>query len=156
MLVSHRRIKLVSELQTTFTPNVTDSFRIRITASNGHLMPDKIFAWRLIPRQPGQSTLVAIFDHVCSSADLHEYPEDAPRINDAVPWFRLNYIDIEDTSKDRALATQAAVYADVAMTIASMNACDVLAAEPPVWFGYGPAQEALDGSSISDYAGSLN
>lgn len=152
---SHRRVKLTPELQGTFVANVHDCFRVRLTASDAHEMPVAIFAYRLIPLQPGQATQVAIFDHVCSPVDLQEYPIAAPRAVDAIPWFRLEYVDLEERTRAAALETLDVVVADVAALVLGMDAADVLVAQAAIWVGYTPAEAAGQHSSVGS-EGSLN
>jgi hypothetical protein len=88
-----RRIKLAWSVSRYRFESV-DGIRVRITATDAALMPDKVFAYLLLPLKPAAHERVGAFDHVCSPTDLEEYPEDAPPPNARPEWYRLNYVDV--------------------------------------------------------------
>ena len=59
VLLSHRRIKITPSFQTVFVPGRTDVFRLTLTASEAHEMPDAVFAYREIPLPIPQVGVVA-------------------------------------------------------------------------------------------------
>jgi hypothetical protein len=152
MPASHRRILLTPSFQRVFVPNAHDTFRVTIVASAAHELPDEIFAYRALPLQPGQTDVVAQFDHVCSPVDLQEYPEGAPDVNAVPPWFRLATLDFETRTRAQAEEFYNDVVCDVNRLIRGMDAADCLVARQPFWVGY---QEAGTGSSVGS-EGSLN
>ena len=91
---SGRRIKLAWYVS-RYNYHSTDGIRVRIEATDANLMPNKVFAYLLLPLKPGENERVGAFDHVCSPTDLEEYPEDAPIPNFRPEWFRLDYVDVE-------------------------------------------------------------
>ncbi len=125
-----------------------DGFRIKIVASDGDEIPDAIFAYRMLPLQPGQAETIGFFSHVCSSVDLEQFPLGAPRVNATPPWFRLDFVDVVLRSRAEADEFYAAVVADVANLVESMDHEDKLDQLPP--FRVGAADEV--GSSESSEA----
>ncbi len=150
---SHRRIKLTYAFQRDFVANVHDVFRLTIAASDGHLMPNAIFAYLQEPLQPGEAEMVDVFDHVCSPVDLQDYPVNAPRVNAVPPWFRCDSVDIEVPTREQGLEALHAIVGDVTSLVFGMNAADVLVDQPPIWIGFQPGDAG--GSSIGS-EGSLN
>src|SRR5690349_20353460 len=102
-MASTHGITVTPFFQRDYVPGSHDGFRIRIEASGAVEMPDEIFAYRALPMQPGQSAQVGYFDHVCSSADLADYPVAEPRANASPPWYRLAYLDLVLPSRADAL-----------------------------------------------------
>jgi hypothetical protein len=104
-----RRIKLTCE-RTNLPGYNVDGFRIRITASDGVNIDDKLFRYRDVPLDPSTDpvTLVGNFDGICSPDDLDNLPEDAA--TGTPPWFRLDYVDLylraEATADDIWTAVQ--------------------------------------------------
>lgn len=136
--MSARRIRLTPSFQTYYLENVVDGFRITVVADSEYLMPSKIFAYRNLVAQPGASSQTAVFDHICSPADLEEYPEDSPAPNSTPGWFRTDFVDIVFRSRALAMAAWSDIRADVADLKASLDAMDVLTTLPPVWIGTPP------------------
>lgn len=146
MATSHRRIKLTPSFQRDHVPNVHDAFRIVVVASDAHLMPDEIFAFRQIPLQPGTAETSEVFDHVCSPVDLEEYPIGAPLTNAVPPWFRTDTVDLVYRTREQAMEALQLIVQDVISLINGMNTADVLVEQPPFWIGLQPAE--AEGSSI--------
>jgi len=119
--------------------NDIDGIRVRMTATEANLMPTKIFAYLLQPLAPGATEQVGTFDHVCSSVDLEEYPEDAP-IADVLPaWFRLDYVDVMLRSKEEVRAFVDAVLEDVQILKSTLDVADDLLPSGDLWIGTPPA-----------------
>ena len=154
-LKNHRRIKLTPYFQRDYVVNVIDVFRITLTASEAHLMPDAIFAYRTEPLQPGAAATVAVFDHVCSPVDLQEYPVGAPHPAADPPWFRLTTVDVEERTRALALEVYEEIVEDVTALVLGMNAADVLVAQPPLWIGYTDVLAHYEHSALAS-EGSLN
>lgn len=118
--------------------NAIDGIRIRITATEATAMPTKIFAYQMLPVKPGSSTQVATFDHVCSSVDLEEYPEDQAFPNSRPAWFRLNYVDVMVRSREEAREFINSVLEDVQLLKNTLDIADDLLPGGDAWIGTPP------------------
>lgn len=118
--------------------NEIDGIRIRITATTATLMPTKIFAYQMLPVKPGGTEQVATFDHVCSSVDLEEYPEDEAILNSRPAWFRLNYVDVMVRSREEAREFINSVLEDVQLLKNTLDIADDLLPGGDVWIGTPP------------------
>lgn len=119
--------------------NDIDGIRIRITATESTNMPTKIFAYQMLPVKPGGSQQVATFDHVCSSVDLEEYPEDQAVPNSRPAWFRLNYVDVMVRSREEAREFINSVLEDVQLLKNTLDIADDLLPGGDAWIGTPPA-----------------
>ena len=118
--------------------NDIDGIRVRITATESTGMPTKIFAYQMLPVRPGGTQQVATFDHVCSSVDLEEYPEDQAVPNSRPAWFRLNYVDVMVRSRDEAREFINSVLEDVQMLKNTLDVAEDLLPGGDVWIGTPP------------------
>lgn len=132
-----RRIRLAWTVS-RYNFETTDGIRVRIVASNAALMPDKIFAYLLLPLKPGETERVGAFDHICSPTDLEEYPEDDPLPNARPEWFRLNYVDVLLRSRAEVEAFIAAVQEDVQRLKDTLDIADNLLPGGQAWVGVPP------------------
>lgn len=73
---------------------VHDGIRTRIEATDACEMTEKIFAYRLLPRNPQTGEQAGVFSHICSPVDLEEFPADEPVPGQQPAWFRLAYVDV--------------------------------------------------------------
>lgn len=151
-MVSHRCVKLTGYFTRDYVANVHDCFRVRVVASDAHLMPDAVFAYMMLPLQPGQASPRALFDHVCSPVDLADFPAGAPDAGAIPAWFRLPWVEFDDYTREQALENYHKILKDVAALAASLDNAEVMVAMPPVWIGYRPGS---DGSSVGSSDGSL-
>ena len=118
--------------------NDIDGIRIRITATEANNMPTKIFAYQMLPVKPGGAQSVAAFDHVCSSVDLEEYPEDEAVPNSRPAWFRLNYVDVMVRSREEAREFINSVLEDVKILKNTLDTADELLPGGDTWIGPPP------------------
>ena len=155
--MGRRGIKLTPSFQRSYIPNIHDTFRVRVVASEPCLMPQEIFAYRMLPLQPGQAAQVAVFDHVCSPVDLADYPVGAPRINDVPPWFRQNWVIFDAPTRQQALDVYDDIVADVASLVTSLDNAELMEDQPSLWIGCADCcQEGVSSSEGSESsAGSL-
>ena len=124
----------------------TDGVRVRLEANNAENMPNKIFAYLLLPMQPGAGVREGAFSHVCSPTDLAEYPEDDPIPGHRPEWFRLNYIDVHVRSRSEAKALIQDVANDVAHLKATLDTMDTLFPGGAFWIGGPPPDESSQSS----------
>jgi hypothetical protein len=118
--------------------NDIDGIRVRITATQANNMPTKIFAYQMLPVRPGGTQQVATFDHVCSSVDLEEYPEDQALPNSRPAWFRLNYVDVMVRSRDETREFINSVLEDVQLLKNTLDITDDLLPGGNAWIGTPP------------------
>ena len=118
--------------------NDIDGIRLRIEADDANQMPTKIFAYQMLPVKPGEFEPVGAFDHVCSSVDLEEYPEDAPAPNSRPAWFRLEYVDVLLRSREEVREFINSVLEDVQILKNTLDITEELVPVGDVWIGSPP------------------
>jgi hypothetical protein len=118
--------------------NDIDGIRIRMEATESTNMPTKIFAYQMLPVRPGGTERVATFDHVCSSVDLEEYPEDEAIANSRPAWLRLDYVDVMVRSREEANEFINNILEDVQLLKNTLDIADDLLPGGDVWIGTPP------------------
>lgn len=104
-----------------------DAIRVRIEVACADGLPsDKIFAYRLLPKNPKTGSKRGFFSHICSPADLEDYPEDEPYPTHVPSWFRLNYVDVLLRSTTEAEALIEDVRSDIRRLLRSLKAVDTV------------------------------
>lgn len=131
--------------------NGTDGIRVRIETSDAVDMPNKVFAYLTAPLQPGETTATGAFNHVCSPADLEDYPEDAPLPGARPGWFRLDYVDVILRSRTEVHAFIRDTAADVHQLKRSLDITDRVYPAGELWIG--PKPESSSSSSSSSSSG---
>lgn len=119
-----------------------DAVRVRIEASNGNLMPEKIFAYLLLPMKPGAGEREGAFSHVCSPVDLAEYPEDEPIPGHRPEWFRLSYVDVHLRSRAEAKRFIQDVLDDVDRLKNTLDTMETLQTGGVLWIGPEPEESS--------------
>lgn len=147
-----RRVHITWEVS-RYNYHSTDGIRVRITATGAELMPNKIFAYLMLPLVPGENERAGAFDHVCSPTDLEEYPEDEPLQDVRPEWFRLDYIDVILRSRAEVHAFIRDVAADVYRLKTTLDTADNLFPGGEIWFGGEPTASSSSSSSSSSSAG---
>jgi len=141
-----RKIKLSWHVSEYHYPSI-DGIRVRITATGAELMPNKVFAYMLVPQVPGDSEKIAAFDHVCSSADLEEFPEDEPTPAAKPGWFRLDYVDVVLRSRAEVHAFLRDTASDVYSLKKTLDLADRLNPVGELWIGGVPRLSSSSSSS---------
>jgi hypothetical protein len=144
---SGRRIKLDWSVSPYYFHGV-DGVRVRITATNAELMPDKVFAYLLMPMKPAAGEREGAFSHVCSPSDLAEYPEDEPIVGHRPEWFRLNYIDVHLRSRSEAKRLVQDVSEDVQRLKVTLDTMDTLLPGGSVWIGGEPEPDISSSEAL--------
>lgn len=116
-----------------YIANRIDGVRVRIQAVEAESMPTKIFAYILQPLNPQTMEKTAAFDHVCSPADLEEYPADEPVPGQLPEWLRLDYVDVLVRSWEEALEFIANVKDDVQLLRDVLSAVETVTAHESTW-----------------------
>lgn len=137
--MSERRIKLTWHVSRYYAHS-TDGIRVRIEATNANLMPNKVFAYQMMPVGPADAERAAMFDHVCSPSDLEEYPEDEPVATLRPAWFRLNYVDVLLRSRTEVDAFIRDVTADVQSLKNVLDIVETMNPEGELWIGEPPQE----------------
>ena len=91
-----------------------------------------------MPVKPGETESVGAFDHVCSSVDLEEYPEDVPGTNNRPAWFRLNYVDVLLRSREEVREFINSVIEDVNTLKNTLDIAEELLPAGDLWIGTEP------------------
>lgn len=93
--MSHH-IKLTFEAPSREYARGRDSFRFRVTASDGVNMPNEIFLAEhmLVDPENPESEVKFSFLSICSAYDLSIYPANAAVEGQSPPFFRVSVIDI--------------------------------------------------------------
>lgn len=147
------------ELQRTTTPWLaasTSGTRVRFQVECAVGVSPKIFAYRLLPLQPGESSQVGFFDHVCSPSDLEDYPEDSPRDGEAPPWFRLDYVDLLVRSSAEAENLVQTIEEDVATLRLSLLRLETLGDATTITVGPACPDDEETPSDSSESSSSLS
>lgn len=144
---SERRVHLTWSVS-RYNYHATDGIRVRITATDAYLMPDKIFAYMLMPLKPGAGEEVGGFDHVCSPVDLEEYPEDEPIPGHRPQWFRLNYVDVLLRSRTEVYEFIREVCDDVRRLKTTLDLADTLLPGGELWVGPQPEEESSSSQGV--------
>jgi len=110
-----------------------DGVRVRVLADDAEEMTTKIFAYVTQPMNPGEAERTATFSHICSPADLEEFPADLPMSGVTPEWLRLDYVDVLVRSWDEALEFIAIVKADVQALRDQLRKFTALTAHEAVW-----------------------
>lgn len=103
-----------------------DAIRIRIEVTCAEGMSEKIFAYRMLPKNPQTGSKRGYFSHICSPADLEDFPESAPIPTHVPPWFRLSYVDVLVRSETESAAFLNDVRSDIRRLIASLETIDTI------------------------------
>lgn len=101
-----------------------DGIRVRMEVVCATGLPERIFAYRMLPKNPATGSKRGHFSHVCSPVDLEDYPEDAPIQTHVPPWFRLSFVDLLLRSETESVAFIEDVRADIRRLLRSLAAVD--------------------------------
>lgn len=127
-----------------------DGIRIRIEVEcSADVGGGKIFAYRMLPKDPATGEKEGFFSHVCSPVDLEEYPADAPVPTHVPEWFRLSYVDVLVRSWTEAEAFINDVISDVRRLKTTLDAMDTVAPTGAEDVGAGTCPESSSSSSSS-------
>jgi hypothetical protein len=113
--------------------NQLDGVRVRVQAVDALDMPTKIFAYLTLPMDPTTGTRTATFDHVCSAADLQDFPEDTPIPGMSPEWLRLNYVDVVLRSWEDVTDLISKIKEDVQGLRDTLAEMDTLTTQEHVW-----------------------
>jgi hypothetical protein len=138
---SNRRVQLTWAVS-RYEYQGVDAVRVRIEAANAEDMPDKIFAYLLLPMKPAAGSREGAFSHVCSPVDLEEYPEDDPIPGYRPEWFRLNYVDVHLRSRSEAKQFIQDVVDDVNRLKTTLDVMDTLQTGGTLWIGGEPDSDS--------------
>ncbi len=120
-----RGLTLNLETQTQFIPNVTDGFRIKITATDPVEMDENIFRYRQAPVNLNGDILAECVG-VCTVPEYEGLPIGAPDAEDPERLFRLDYVDQVFATRDIALIGWHVYQQEVELLVESLMRADQL------------------------------
>jgi len=109
-----------------YSINQTDGIRVRIEIACAEGVDPEVFAYCMSNYNVVTGERTGRFSHVCSTADLAEYPIGAPITGEIPEWFRLNYVDVFLRSPIEAAAFVEDVFSDLRMLRYSLARQDTL------------------------------
>lgn len=127
-------IKLKKLVQTKFTVNNVDGFRMKIEAHSANLMSNAIFRYI---RGPVNSQAIQIdeFDGVCSPSDLEEFGQDSPAQGANPAWFRKDYVDLVFRSQHASKDAWNLIVSDVKILVSTLDIMDNIVQEEVIGIG---------------------
>jgi hypothetical protein len=109
-----------------YSVNQTDGIRVRIEIACAEGVDAEVFAYCMSNYAVLTGERAGRFSHVCSTADLAEYPIGAPIVGEIPEWFRLSYVDVFLRSPIEAAAFVEDVFSDLRMLQYSLARQDTL------------------------------
>lgn len=118
------------ELKMTRTPNEPEdfqSYQMIVEVVNAVDISEKIFVMQrslpASPSAPGASLPDPVdrFMSIADPVDLEEYPEDAPALDQEMPYYRVNEVTLEFRSLDDLLQTWEYIKDDVSGLVRAVN-----------------------------------
>lgn len=131
-----------------YIANAIDGQRVRIDVDDAEDMPTKVFAYLTKPLSAVYNTERGMFSHVCSAADLEDFPEDGPEANHVPGWFRLNYVDLVVRSAEQAARLVELVIADLRALKRTLNVMDTLGDPTELWIDDPPDTDSSSSESL--------
>ncbi len=104
-----RRLKLTVSTQTLYDPNLTQSYKLTVIASDGNLMPDEIFLFLYVDPVPGYPDGRNDFKGVCSPAQLATLPVDEPAEDSVDNYYRTASLSLTYNTDAEATEAWAAI-----------------------------------------------
>ncbi len=126
-----------------------DGIRVRIEATAACEMTNCIFAYRMLPVDPNSGEDAGFFSHICSPADLEEYPANAPIPCHRPEWFRKTFVDVLVRSVAEAEEFIAAVIDDVRRLKRTLDIMDTVIPGGSLTIGEACPEEPSEASSDS-------
>lgn len=130
-----RRIKLVVSTQLVYTSNVTQDYRMTITASNANLMPNEVFRMLRKSGIPGFPTDTDVFMGVCSPSELKSLPVDMPDPTAPTNFFRTASLDLSFNTPEIAMQAFSDIIEAVKQLKDSLDYADGLGNQTQYWVG---------------------
>ena len=128
--------------------NRGDGFRLKVTASDGVLMPNEVFLFQRDVLNPLTGTYADHLVAVCSPEDLVTYPITDPMVTDLPPFFRMAVIDVIVGSREIAEDAWSVLQEQVEGLVLALNRKDRLVPAGEVRLG-DPLDADVSGSSAS-------
>jgi len=134
-------------LTSEFSDGNNFGMRVRMEVTDAADVSRAVFAYLMIPRNPETGEEAGEFDHVCSPADLEEFPENEPNQNARPRWFRLTYVDVLVRSRTEADDFIQLVLEDLRGLKATLDVMDTLVEEGTELIGDAPVSSSSSSSS---------
>jgi hypothetical protein len=113
-------------------------FRVRWDIVDVLNMPAEVFLYRRRPPHPKDPTPVDDFMTVCSAPDLADYPAAEPTLETDLPFFRLNYVEMDFRAVSEADSTTPIIEKALLRLIDALKAADDLSLIGDGWVGDEP------------------
>lgn len=131
-----------------YVANAIDGQRVYIEVDDAENIPTKVFAYLTKPLSAVSATYRGMFSHVCSAADLEDFPEDEPLSGSVPGWFRLNYLDLVVRSAAEAQNLIELVLADLRALKRTLVIMDTLGEPEEVWIDDPPELSSSSSESL--------
>lgn len=146
---STRGITLQPYVQDRYVAGAMEGYRWRVEVVEARDMPTAVFLYKKVATKlynadtggaepPEEIEWAGQFNGVASAADLEDYPEGEPAVNDFPPFYRLDWVDQVFLSRHQAELAYQALLRAVDMLRETMDIMDNLAPQEPVIFGPPP------------------
>lgn len=133
----NRRVKLSMSVQSVFTANVQQGYRLVVTASNGSLMPNEIFLYLHIPATVGYANTSEVFKGVVSPSQISTVPVNTPDPTSTSQYYRVASFDITYNTITDAQTAWSDILTAVQQLKASLDYADGLTTTD-FWIGTSP------------------
>jgi len=140
-------IKLQRYGMTSYVEGRTQGYRMRVKVSQVSGVDDALFAYQVMPPAGGGTEYGAEFSHVCSPADIEEYPRDAPV--SGKDFYRLTEIDIIFRNLKLLEDAWEKIQNDFTELVRTLENMDTLTLAEEVTFGSFPSSSSSSSSSSS-------
>lgn len=140
-------IKVQRYGMTTFVEGRTQGYRMRAVVSEVSGVDNALFAYQVMPTVGGGTEYGARFSHVCSPADIEEFPKDAA--DPGKDFFRLTEVDLIFRNLKLLEDAWDKLQNDFTELVRTLNNMENLVLSEEVTFGSFPAPSSSSSSSSS-------
>ncbi len=147
-----RRLKLTRKELIEVNYQYLGAFRLRVEASdpsNSGADPC-VFLYNRRPVNPYNGDVVDDFIAIASPGDLSEYPVGEPRDGTTFPFYRLDYVELDFRSTERASKTWLLLIAEIDNLMKALDRMEQLVPIEEIWVGSAPTEGVSDSASTSN------
>lgn len=132
---------------TTYVEGRTQGYRMRVVVKETVGVDDALFAYQVVPAVGGGTEYGARFSHICSPADIEEFPRDAAE--SGKDFFRLTEIDIIFRNLKLLEDAWEKIQSDFTELVRTLENMNNLTLAEEVTFGNFPTSSSSSSSSSS-------